>query len=69
MAGAVEGDVTAAVAIEEFDASLLQEFGRGHYIGGFRVTTERDDWLVFEQEEDVAYLFFFAERNQLLLQG
>ena len=63
MAGAVEGDVTAAIAFEEFDASLLQEFGRCHYIGGFRVTTQRDDWLVFEQEKDVADLFFFAERN------
>jgi len=24
---------------------------------------------MFEQEEDIAYLFFFAERDQLLLQS
>lgn len=67
MAGAVEGDVAPAVAFEEFDSALLQEFGRGYYVFRLRVAAKRDDWLVFQQEEDVADFFFFAESYELLL--
>ena len=69
LAGAMESDVAAAVAFEEFDAALGEEFGRRDYIGGFGVAAERDDRLVFEQEQDVADLFFFAQSDQLLLQA
>ena len=61
LAGAVEGDVAAAVAFEEFDAALGEEFGGGDYVGGFGVSAQRDDGSVFEQEQDVADLFFFAK--------
>ena len=37
MAGAVEGDVAAAVAFEEFDAALAQEVGRGDNVCCFRI--------------------------------
>src|SRR5208282_1174804 len=37
LAGAVEGDIAAAVAFEELDAASGKEFGRGNYIGGFCV--------------------------------
>ena len=37
LAGAVEGDVAAAGAFEEFDAALGEEFGGGDYVGGFGV--------------------------------
>ena len=37
LAGAVEGDVAAAVAFEELDAALGKEFGRSDYVCGFRV--------------------------------
>jgi hypothetical protein len=57
----VEGDVAAAVAFEEFDAALGKEFGARDYIRGFRVAAKRNDWLVFEQEEDVADFFFFTK--------
>jgi hypothetical protein len=69
LAGAVEGDVSAAVAFEEFDAALRQEFGARDYVRGFRVAAQGDYWLVFQEEENVADLFFFAERDEFLLQG
>src|SRR5271165_2647689 len=68
LAGAVEGDVAAAVAFEEFNAALGKEFGGGDYVGGFGVAAERDDRRVFEEEEDIADFFLFAEGDELLLQ-
>ena len=69
LAGAVEGDVAAAVAFEELNAALGKEFGRGDYVRGFGVAAERDDGRVFEQEQDVADFFFFAQGDELLLQA
>ena len=37
LAGAVEGDVAAAVAFEELDAATGEEFGGGDYVGGLGV--------------------------------
>ncbi len=65
----MEGDVAAAVAFEKFDATFLQERQGGHYVCSFGVAAQRDHWLVFEQEENVADFFFFAECDQLLLQA
>jgi hypothetical protein len=59
----VECDVAAAIAFEEFDAAVFQEFRGGYHVCGFRIPAKRDYWPMFEQEEDVAYLFFFAERD------
>jgi hypothetical protein len=64
----VEGDVAAAVALEEFDATLLQEFGRCDDVRGFGIAAERNDRPVLEQQKHVADFFFFTKRNQLLLQ-
>ena len=69
MAEAVEGDVAAAVAFVQLDAALGEEFGGGNYIRGVGVAAQRNDWFVFEQEKDVADLFFFAQGDQLLLQA
>jgi hypothetical protein len=69
LSGAVESDIAAAVAFEKFDAALGKHFGRRDYVGGFGVAAQRDDWLVFEQEQDIADLLFFAQRDQLLLQA
>jgi len=63
LAGAVEGDVASAVAFEEFYAALLEEFRRGDYVCRFGIAAQGDDWLMFEQQEDVADLFFFAESD------
>jgi hypothetical protein len=59
----VEGDVASAVAFVQFYATGFQEFRGRYYIRGFRVAAQRDYGLVFEQEEDVADLFFFAESD------
>lgn len=68
LAGAVESDITTAIAFEELYAALLQEFRRGDNVGGLGVAAQRDDRLMFQQEQDVADLFFLVESNQLLLQ-
>jgi len=57
----VEGDVAAAIAFEEFDTALGEEFGAGDYVCGFRVTAQGDYRLVFQKEENVADFVFFAE--------
>ena len=62
LAGAVEGDVAAAVAFKELNAALGKEFRGGNDIGGFRVSAQGNDWRVFEEEKDVADFFFFAKR-------
>jgi len=49
LAGAVESDVAAAVALEEFDAAPGEEFGRGDDVRGFGVAAESDDRRVFEE--------------------
>jgi len=43
LAGAVEGDVAAAVAFEELDAALGEEFAGGNDVGGFGVAAQSDD--------------------------
>lgn len=65
----VECDVSASIAFEKLDAALLQEFGRGNDIGGFGVASECDDWLVFEQQENIADFLFLAQGAELLLQA
>src|SRR5580704_11026018 len=69
LAGAVESDVAAAVAFEDFYAALREKFGGSDYVGGFGVATERDYRLVLQEEKDVADFFFFAQGDQLLLQA
>ena len=69
LAGSVEGDVASAVAFEKLDAALGEEFGRSDHVGGFRVAAQGDDRRVFEQQQDVADLLFFAQCDELLLQA
>jgi hypothetical protein len=66
--GAVESDVATAVAFEEFDTAPGKEFGRSDYVRRFRVAPQRDDGRVFQQQKDVADLFFFAQVHKLSLQ-
>src|ERR1700737_54138 len=60
LAGAVEGYVAAAVAFEKLHSALGEEFTQSDYVSGFRVAAQGDDRRVFEQEQDVADLFFFS---------
>jgi hypothetical protein len=69
LAGAVESDVAAAVAFEELNAALGEEFARGDNVNSFRIAAEADDGRVFEQEQDVADSFFLAQGDELLLQA
>jgi len=69
LAGAMERDVAAAVALEEFDAALGEEFGGCDYVRSFGVAAQRDYWLVFEQKQDIADFLFFAQSDELLLQA
>jgi hypothetical protein len=69
LAGAVEGNVAAAVAFEKLDAALGKEFGRGDYVCGFRIAAERDNRRMFKQQQHVADFFFLAQSDQLLLQA
>jgi hypothetical protein len=69
LSGAVEGDIAAAVALEELDAASDKGFGGSEDVGGFGVAAESDDGRVLDQEEDVADLFLFAQIDQLLLEA
>jgi hypothetical protein len=65
----VEGDVATAVAFEEFNAAFGEEFRGCDYVCGFGIAAQRDYWLVFEQEEDIANFFFFTQGDELLLEA
>jgi hypothetical protein len=65
----MEGDIATAVAFKKFNAALREEFRGGGHIGGFGVAPERDDRRVFEQQQDVANFFRFAQVDQLLLEA
>ena len=53
LAGAVEGDVAAAVGFDEFDAELLELGLGGEEVGGGAAAAEGDDGGVFDEEEAV----------------
>jgi hypothetical protein len=65
----MEGDIATPVAFKKFDAALGEEFRGGSHISGFGVAPESDDRRVFEQEQDVANLFRFAQLDELLLEA
>ena len=65
----MEGDIATTVALEKFNAPLGEEFRGGSHIGGFCVAPESDDRRVFEQQQNVANLFRFAQVDQLLLEA
>src|ERR1035438_4875154 len=65
----MEGDIATTVALEKFNAALGEEFRGGSHIGGFCVAPESDDRRVFEQQQNVANLFRFAQVDQLLLEA
>ena len=65
----MEGDIATTVAFKKFNAALGEEFRGGSHIGGFCVAPESDDRRVFEQQQDVANLFRFAQVDQLLLEA
>ena len=65
----MEGDIATTVALEKFNAALGEEFRGDGHIGGSCVAPQSDDRRVFEQEQNVANLFRFAQLDQLLLEA
>lgn len=61
MAGAVKGNVAAAVAFGNLNAAPGEEFGRGENICRFGVAAESDDRCVLEKQEYIADAVLFAE--------
>jgi hypothetical protein len=64
----VKRNVTAAVAVEQFDAALPQQFGWGNHVGSLGIAAEGDDRGVLQQEQHVANSTFFSQFDKLLLQ-
>ena len=69
LAGAVESNVAAAVALEDFNPALGKEFGRREDIFRFGIAAEGNDGRVLEKKNNVADAGFFAERDELFLQA
>jgi len=65
---AVESYISATVAFKKLHTALGKLRGRGNYIRGFRVPSERDDWGVLKQKEYVTDAAVLAKLDQLLLQ-
>jgi hypothetical protein len=57
----MKSNVPAAIAFEEFNASLAENVGRCDNVSCFRIATQGDDWRMLEEQEDVADLFFFTQ--------
>ena len=69
MAGAVKCHVPAAIALEDFDATLREKFCRGENVLGMRISPQSDDRCVFQQEKRVSDTAFFTQANKLFLQA
>jgi hypothetical protein len=66
---AVEGDVAAAVALEQPHALLRQQFSRGQQVLAPGVAAQGDDWGMFQQKHDISTPARLAHFHQRLLQA
>ena len=69
LAGAVIGDVAAAVDLVERDAARGQKLVRRQDICALGVAAQREHGRMLEQQKHVADAAFGAQRDQLLLQA
>ena len=67
--GTVESYIAAAIAFENFNATLHELFGWGNDVGGLGVATQRDHRCVLQQQKQVADLAILAEFYKPLLQA
>jgi hypothetical protein len=65
----VKGNVAPAITLENLYATLRKLLAGGNNVSNFRVSSERDDRGVFQQQENVADKAIFAKLDQLLLQA
>src|SRR6185437_15466908 len=68
LAGAVVGDVAAAVCLMEFDVHLAQDIRVGEKIFALTVAPERDDVWVLAEEEHIRHDARFARRDDFALE-
>ena len=69
LAGAVVGDVAAAIDLVELDAALREEFIAGENVGAVGVAAKREDGRMLEQQQRVADEVLLARGDDLLLDG
>ena len=69
LAGAVVGDIAAAVGVDELDARLREELFGGEEVFAMTVAAHGDDVRVFEEEKLVRDEAGFALGHEFLLQG
>jgi len=69
LAGTVESDIAATIALEDFDAALDEELRLSEEVGGLGIASQGDGWWVFEEEQDVADLICLSQFDELLLQA
>jgi hypothetical protein len=64
----VKRHIPTAIAFEELDSATGERFGRGQYVGGFRVSAKSDYRRMLEQQQHIADLASLAQIDQLPLQ-
>jgi hypothetical protein len=64
----VEGDIAAAVDLEQLDAALGQKLGRRQYMIELSIASQGDDRLVFQKEQSVVDAASLAKLHQRPLQ-
>ena len=69
LAGAVIGDVAAAVDLVEGDAARGKQLIGGENVGAVGVAAQRKHRRMLEQQQHVADAVLLAQRDQLLLQA
>ena len=69
LAGAVVGDVAAAVDLVERDAAAGEEFVGGEDVGAVGVAAEGEDGRVLEEQQDVVDATLEAEIDELRLEA
>src|SRR5579884_3852915 len=69
LAGAMIGDVAAAIGVMELDAGALENLGRREEICKMAVPAQRDDMGVLDDEERVGDFAALARVDELFLDG
>lgn len=63
----MECDVTTAVRFKDLHSTSYEILGLRQNVFLFRVSSERNDWRMFEQQKNISDASFFAEFDQTLL--
>ena len=69
LAGAVVGDIAAAIDLVQLHAALCEQFVAGEDIGAMRVAAKREHRRMLQQQQRVADEVLLARSDDLLLDG